>query len=134
MDSNRLGNKSWSKVYELGVYKIDQQFEKLFVIFDELNELNGVNDPYANNQLKKVLMRLEDYSEQFASIDNSLIKTEDFGEVDLYVNNYQKLLTRVDDFIVQYSSNNPLLIEGMIDFLKKWLLTQLLQARKVFVG
>lgn len=124
---------SWNKDFEIGIAKIDKQFINLFSIYDQLLDMKYLVTIDAEAQLRNVLERLENFTEQYAVLDHSLVKTEDHNEVDQYVVNYQKLMTRIEDFILQYNSKNPILLDEMIDFIKKWLMAQLFQARKVFV-
>jgi len=130
MESNN--NETWSKDFEIGVPKIDKQFYNMFSVFDDLNEFKNSTQADYGHRMGRILGKLEKYANEIAVLDNSLIKTENETEVDQYVVNSQKLLTRVDNFILHFNSNNRMLIDEIIDFLKKWLMVQLMQAKKVF--
>jgi hemerythrin len=132
MDSNKK-HDSWSKDFEIGIATIDRQFVNLFSIYDQLLDIKYLATIDTDAKLRDVLERLEKFTEQYAILDNSLVKTDVLSDVDQYVVNYQKLMTRIEDFILQYNAKNPILIDEMIEFLKKWLMAQLFQARKVFV-
>jgi len=130
MESNK--NESWSDDYEIGVSKIDKQFYNMFSVYDEIEAFKNSTQADFESRMSKIFIKLEKYANEIAALDNTLIKTENASEVDQYVVNSQKLLTRVDDFILQFNSNNRMLLDEMLDFLKRWLMVQLLQAKKVF--
>lgn len=130
----KKNHDSWNKDFEIGVSSIDKQFINLFSVYDELLDIKYLVKPGFSDNLRSALERLETLSEQYAVLDNTLIKTKNDADVDQYVVNYQKLMSRIEDFILFYNAKNPMLLDEMIDFLKKWLMAQLLQARKVFVN
>lgn len=133
MESNKKYD-SWNSDFEIGVPQIDKQFINLFSLLDELLEMKDANKPISDDKLRGQLLRLEQMSEQYSGLDNSLVKTESTADTDMYVVNYQRLISRVDDFIIHYNSKSPLLLDEMIEFLRKWLMSQLFQARKVFLN
>lgn len=124
--------ETWSKEFEIGVSKIDRQFYNMFSVFDDFIEFKNSTQVDYGHRMGKILGKLEKFAHEIAVLDNSLIKTENATEVDQYVVNSQKLLTQVDNFILHFNSNNIMLIDEIIDFLKKWLMVQLMQAKKVF--
>lgn len=132
METNE-SSSSWNEAYALGIPTIDSRFERIFDLYDQLLQIKKKKNPFADDELQNVLQKLESYLEKHANISQELIKSTDFQEIDLYVSNYQKLITRVDQFIITYSSNNPVLLNELLDYLKKWLFTQILQARKIYL-
>lgn len=130
MESNN--KETWTKDFEIGVPKIDRQFYNMFSVFDDLIAFKNSTQADYGHRVSKILGRLEKYANEIAVLDNTLIKTENASEVDQYVVNSQKLLTRVDNFVLHFNSNNRMLIDEIIDFMKKWLMVQLVQAKKVF--
>lgn len=130
MESNET---TWSEDFRIGVPKIDKKFYNLFSVLDDINEFRHSSRIDYDSKLRRVLSRLDKFSQDIATFDNDLVQTEDTADIDQYVVNSQKLLTKVDDFILHFNSNNRLLLDEIIDYLKKWLMVQLLQAEKVFV-
>lgn len=128
-----INNTIWSSDFEIGIAKIDRKFRNLFSVLDDLNELKYSSRFDYEDRLNKIIARLEKYSHDIAVLNNELVKTENTSEIDQYVVNSQKLLSKVDDFILHFNSNNRLILDEIIDFLKKWLMVQLLQARKIFL-
>jgi len=132
MDTNETIS-SWNDAYALGIPAIDSRFERIFDIYDQLLQIRKKKNPFADDELQNVLQKLESHLEKHANISQDHLKSADFQEIDLYVSNYQKLITRVDQFIITYSSNNPVLLNELLEYLKKWLFTQILQARKIYL-
>jgi hemerythrin len=126
-------NTSWSKDFELNIPELDEKFHNLFTVLDDLKELKQSTKIDYEAKLNRIISRLDKYSLLLADLNNDLVKTKDTKEIDQYVLNTQKLIIKVDDFILHFESKNRLLLDEIIEYLKKWLMVQLFQARKVFV-
>lgn len=131
MDNNQ--SKSWSSDFEIGESEIDKKFYNLFTVLDDLIDLKESNRIDYDLKMNRILGRLEKFALEFANLDREFIISGETEDIDQYVVNSQKLISKVEEFILHFNSNNRLLLEEIINFLKKWLMVQLAQARKIFL-
>ncbi len=132
MNTNENQN-SWDEAFALDIPSVDKIFIVIFDIYDQLRNIRKKKNPFSDDELQNILKRLESYLVKSSQIEQEHVKSIDFEDTDLYISNFQKLISRVDDFIIDYSSNNPMILQELIDYLKKWLFAQLMQARKIYL-
>lgn len=126
-----MEKETWVEDFRIGFDIIDSQNKKIFTIIDDLifikksdNKINNVD------KLKRIIEKLEIMSFHFdiSELDN-LNRSID---LDNMIINYEKFVSRIKKFIIDFKSNKPTLIDEIILFLKQWLITQIFIGQKIY--
>lgn len=128
----RIIKRTWNESYIVGIASIDQQHEELFDIHDEIRDLSDTRVENHKEGLKKILEKLEKLTEKYASVAPELLKHDDQTQLNKYVSTYQDFIRKVDEFGHAYTYRNTFLLQDMQDYIKKWTISHLIQAKMIY--
>lgn len=131
-----MKTRSWNNAYKLGIPMIDRQHEQLFNIYDKLVSMYDLEGRAYNEEIQSILHELEDYFKAHFKAEEELLKKSDYPDIEAHILEHESFIRRIDQFVLSYRSDNPSLGTNMLDFLKKWLVTHIMQtdlAYKEFV-
>lgn len=117
---NQNGNQTWNKSYLLNIPLIDKQHMQFFKLFDMLLALNKEVDK--DFQILEVIEELEKYTNTHFKEEEALMRNANAPDYDLHVAQHELFVEKVADFKLAFSNKNPLLLEQMIVFMRKWFL------------
>lgn len=124
--------RSWNSSYIVGIAKIDRQHEQLFDIYDEAMYLSDTKKEHQSEGIKALLLKLEKHIEEYSSIAPELLAHSNQEEVNRYVSRYQDFIRKIDELGHAYSYRNAFLLRDMQDYLKKWIISNIIQARFIY--
>lgn len=128
----KIIHRSWNDTYMVGIPSIDKQHEELLDIHDEIIDLNDTRVENHKEGIKKILEKLEKHVEKYASIAPELLEHTNQAELNKYVSSYQDFIRKIDELSHAYTYRNAFLLKDMQDFLKKWTISHIIQARVIY--
>ena len=127
----RIIKRSWNDSYKVGVSSIDKQNEELFDIHDEIRDISDTRVENHKEGMKNILQKLEKVIEKNANIAPVLLKHDNQTELNKYVSSYQDFIRKIDEFSHAYTYRNSFLLQDMQDFMKKWIISHIIQAKTI---
>ena len=125
-------NRSWNSSYVLGIPEIDRQHEKIFDIYDQIVNMSDLQEKYHDDELKNILHELEDYLKIHFKSEEEILHKADYPNIEEHIKEHEHFIRKVDEFILGYQSNSPILLNSMLDFLKKWLVSHIMVTDYVY--
>lgn len=120
---------SWNDAYIVGISSIDKQHKELFNIHDEIRDLSDTRVENHKEGLKRILEKLEKHVEKYANVAPELLSHTNQEELNKYVSSYQDFIRKIDELGHAYTYRNAFLLKDMQEFVKKWTISHIIQAR-----
>ncbi len=127
-----MEKRSWNNSYCIGVRLIDKQHERLFDIYDQIVAMDASDEKYQDEEMRSILHELERYLKENFESEEEYLKQGGFPNVEEHIIEHQLFMRKVDEFILSYKANNPYLLQNMLDFLRKWAVTHVMQTDSVY--
>lgn len=128
----KIIQNSWNDAYMVGISSIDKQHEELFNIHDEIRDLSDTRVENHKEGLKKILEKLEKHVEKYASVAPELLEHKNQNELNKYISSYQDFIRKIDELGHAYTYRNAFLLKDMQEFVKKWTISHIMQARIIY--
>jgi len=126
MEKKAIKNRTWDTSYMLNIPIIDQQHEILFDIHDEIQELKKQGGNYNNGTMKSILQKLEDFLNTHFKTEEELMEKAHFPDLLHHKQEHKLFTNKISNFVFEYQYNNPFLLDNMLLFLKKWLVSHIM--------
>ncbi len=121
-------SKSWNDAYSFDIPIIDEQHKKLFHIYDNLSEMINSDKPNDDASIRQILIELEEYTKfHFLTEENLFIKAGVANAED-HIIEHGLFIKKIQDCMHAYEYKNPLLAKNMLNFVKKWLISHILES------
>ena len=127
-----MKNRSWNSSYAVGIRLIDQQRENLFNIYDQISEMSKADGKYSDQEMKDILHDLESYIHNHFVSEEEILKSGGYDNIESHMEEHQFFVRKTEEFVIAYKSDNPLLIHRMLEFLKKWVVSHIMQTDSVY--
>ncbi|NPD45336.1 MULTISPECIES: hemerythrin domain-containing protein [unclassified Lentimicrobium] len=127
----KIIKRTWNDAYLVGITSVDKQHEELLDIHDEIRDLSDTRVENHKEGLKKILQELEKLTEKYASVAPELLDHDNQTQINKYVSSYQDFIRKVDEFGRAYTYRNTFLLKDMQDYIKKWTISHIMQARTI---
>jgi hemerythrin-like metal-binding domain len=114
--------------YTVHVQKFDRQHQKLVEIINEI--FNAKMNNAGNGVILNVLIQLNDYTKSHFMDEVTLLKENQYPDLETQKNEHALFITKVNGFIQEFHANNLSLNEEMLAFLKNWLINHIMQTDK----
>lgn len=125
-------NRSWDTAYLLGIPEIDRQHEKIFDIYDQIVNMSDLQEKYQDDEMKNILHELEDYLKIHFKSEEALLHKANYPNIEEHIIEHEMFIKKVDEFVLGYQANSPILLNNMLDFLKKWLVSHIMVTDYVY--
>lgn len=113
----------WSDEYSVGIESIDEQHKRLI---DLINQLQTAVHYYTGDEyIDKALDDLVDYTKTHFSYEEGLMEQNGYADFDAHKLEHQAMIDKVSEAIESYHSDPDRAIEGIIQFLKEWLIAHI---------
>lgn len=122
---------TWNKTYLLDIEMIDKQHMLFFKSFDRLLDLNNQTD--VQEKLGKEISELEKFTHNHFGTEEALMRKANASEYELHLIQHKVFISKMEDFKVAYNYNNSVLMEQMINFMRKWFLIHISEIDKKYV-
>jgi len=120
---------NWSNNYLLDIPIIDEQHRLFFELWE--NECNNVsiNDL---EKLKELINKLESYLINHFNTEEELMKKANVSDYDNHVSQHRYFIKKIDELKLEFDYANVMLFENIVNFMKKWFLSHILQTDKLY--
>jgi len=122
-----MKNRTWNNTFLLGIPIIDRQHEKLFDIYDQLVEMSNLQEKYQNDEMREVLHKLEKFLKVHFQEEEDLLEKSDYPSMEEHKREHGLFIRKIEEFGLAFQADNPELLNSMLDFLKKWLVSHIMQ-------
>lgn len=126
MDKKIIRNRTWNESYMLHIPIIDQQHEVLFDIYDEILELKETGKNYRDGSMNDILQKLNTFLKTHFKTEEELMEKAHFPDLLEHQQEHKLFTNKIATFIFEYQYNNPFLLDNMVLFLKKWLVSHIM--------
>ncbi len=116
--------------YTVNVQKFDEQHQKLIEIINEV--FNAKMNNAGRGVISNILIQLTDYTKSHFLDEITLLRKNDYPDLDTQNREHAKFIMKVTDFIQEFHANNISLNDEMLDFLKNWLIDHIMQKDKQY--
>ncbi len=117
--------------YITGLEVIDEHHSTFISIFNDISTLQNQDN---NTNILPIIERLDNYAIKTFKKEEDLLKKAGFQDYEDHVLQHELFVSRVNHFKLQYNYNNSFLSKNIYHFLKKWLITHVLQADMKFIS
>lgn len=130
MIMNNEIHQTWNASYILDIPIIDKQHAHFFELFDKLQVLNTER---AYEELYKVIVELENYSNTHFNTEEALMRKSNASNYEYHIQQHEIFREKVEEFKIAYDYKNTMLLEQMINFMRKWFLVHISDTDRNYV-
>lgn len=134
-DQNKWIN--WSKKFEVGYKRIDEQHKELVNILNDLYEANVSKDSLNKDGISKIhsiLKRLIDYTNYHFSIEEKIMKAVEYKDFKNHITKHRNFMDKIVEEINTYINGKNLDLDEFTQFLRDWLFHHISIEDKRFVN
>ncbi len=118
----------WENKYLLNIEIIDEQHRGFFKIIE-----NEIKDGDNNNKdLSKFILFLENYLNEHFNTEERLLELSGYDDIENHKAQHIYFIDRINKMKLELDYNNPMLYKKLIDFMKKWFLSHILNTDKKY--
>ena len=123
----------WTEKYELGDEVIDFQHKKLVLLLNQLHD--ALESQTAELLVEIALDELVKYTKTHFTQEESIMEDEDVPSamVDPHKKAHRGFVKKIEDFKSDYNAGKAEVTQGIIDFLKDWLVNHIMVTDKELV-
>lgn len=118
-----LNTQTWNESFSLNIPVIDKQHKKFFAMYDELTLLN--NDEKNETEILPLLNEMIRYAIYHFNTEEELMRQADSPEQELHMRQHELFRKRCDDFQIAFNYKNRVLVNQMVGFMRKWMVTHI---------
>lgn len=123
----------WNSRFEMGIPILDEQHKTLFGIYQELDELQHLDPALVNEKIQDVIQRLQDYTLSHFNTEENLLREASYQDLEKQVHSHATFIRLSNQFNIELSYLNPLILENMVIFIKKWLFSHILKEDRKYM-
>ena len=133
MKINTNREKSGSNNYLLDVKIIDEQHQKFLNIIDCIVKFTHGNESADQDKINKFLNELSDYAKFHFITEEKLLMLAHYSDIGKHIKEHIFYIDKIDEFIFARKYNNPVLLENMLAFLKRWFLSHIMHTDAKYI-
>jgi len=123
----------WNSRFEMGIPILDEQHKTLFGIYLEMEELLHTDTNIVKEKLWYVIQRLQEYTRFHFVTEENLLREASFKDLEKQVQSHALFIRLSKQFALELQYINPLILENMVLFIKKWLLSHVLKEDRAYM-
>lgn len=123
---------SWNNSFSTGIASIDAQHQQLVGFVNELYDAMTKNQ--GNEVTKRVLNNLVDYTVRHFAHEEQLFARTGYPESKAHIAEHEALKKQVGDFGKKFAAGQATVNAELMNFLRNWLTTHILQSDKKYVA
>jgi len=117
---------SWNSFYQTGVEIIDKEHQKMFEIVNDI--LTKVDEGVDKTQIQEVWNQLVSITESHFLHEEKMMVEHRYPDVSEHEVEHENLLSELKEIQFRYPMDQITLNEHLIEVLKKWLFTHILNS------
>lgn len=114
----------WSDDYIIGIPEVDKQHKGFLDMLD--NAHNQLDSKHYEN-LEGIIQGLEDYFIHHFAFEENLLKEAGSSDIEEHMDKHRAFIKKVEQLKVEYSYLNPTLTAKIVEFMRKWFVSHILQ-------
>ena len=123
----------WNSRFEMGIPILDEQHKTLFGIYLELDELQHLDSIKVNEKIIDVIKRLQDYTVNHFNTEENILREASYVDLEKQMDSHALFIRLSNQFTIELSYLNPLILENMVIFIKKWLFSHILKEDRKYM-
>ena len=127
MRSEHKISESELQNYILNIEIIDNQHQRFLEIHKNLLKLSEHKEKDNENDILKVLTELTDYVKVHFRTEEEMLELANYLDIEKHIKEHIYFIDKVDEFTLALKYKNPVLLESMLIFMKKWFLSHIKQ-------
>ncbi len=116
-------SQSWNDSLLLGIPLVDKQHKILISLFDEIISVSKEDD--SEDKILPLLNELQRYTIYHFNTEEELMRQKNLQNTELHLKQHNLFKKKIDDFIIAHNYKNIVLLNQIILFLRKWLVTHI---------
>ncbi|MDR3654070.1 MAG: hemerythrin family protein [Paludibacter sp.] len=112
--------QTWNNSFLLNIEVIDKQHKRFFEIFDTILQLSRKAEN--EGELLNVINELQEYAHYHFQTEEALIEKSNAPNFELHVIQHEFFIQKIKGFRMANNYNNPVLVNQIVIFMRKWLL------------
>ena len=116
-------SQSWNDSLLLGIPVVDKQHKILIALFDEIISVSNEGDD--EDRILPLLNELQRYTIYHFDTEEELMRQANLQNTELHVKQHNLFKKKIGDFMIAHNYKNIVLLNQIILFLRKWLVTHI---------
>ncbi len=116
-------NQSWNDSFLIGISVVDKQHKRLIDLFDEIISVS--NEDYDEDRILLLLNELQRYTIYHFNTEEELMRQANFQNTEMHLKQHNLFKKKIGDFMIAHNYKNIVLLNQIILFLRKWLVTHI---------
>ncbi|MDH4263899.1 MAG: bacteriohemerythrin [Spirochaetia bacterium] len=121
----------WTSQYNLGITMIDDQHKWLVDLYNKIDNAKSRNQPA--EILGTYMKGLIHYTRFHFNAEENELKRIDYKQFVEHKASHEKFITKINEFLNEFSQGNEDVVQYVLDFLKNWLLNHIMHEDKKYV-
>jgi hemerythrin len=123
----------WENRFNLGIQVLDEQHQALFGIYLELDEQQENGAQLDKVKIVTLLKHLESYAQYHFTIEEELLRQASYIDYQKQCDSHRLFIKQIDQFAHEVNYENPLILESLLIFIKKWLMSHILKEDRKYM-
>lgn len=121
--------KEWEDKYLLGIKEIDEQHSGFFSLVKD--NLNRIEKPEPE-QLGSIINNMEEYLKNHFNTEEELLEKSGYPDFENHKKQHSFFIQKIEIMKLELDYDNLFVYEKLIDFMKKWFLSHIIQTDKKY--
>jgi hemerythrin len=117
---------TWTDALSVGIDAIDAQHRVLVDLVNEMHDAMVRN--YGNQVVDDILTRLAEYARIHFALEEGLMRMQGYPRLEEHKQEHLDLISRLNDLRARFDSGNTKLSMELMDLLKFWLTTHIMES------
>lgn len=117
----------WDSSFEMGIPILDLQHKILFGIYLELAQLQQTQSSPSKESIWQLVQKLQDYTQFHFQEEEMLLLESSYPDYESQHNEHEMFSRLIGQFKIELDYENPLIVENILLFVKKWLISHILK-------
>lgn len=115
-----------------GIEEIDEQHAMLIELYNELDE--ALWKGKANRQMELILARLVKYTKTHFAMEEAVLEATGYPDLAQHQFEHQRLAERLRQYVVRYKRSQERISADMLDFVRRWIMSHIMECDMAYVG
>lgn len=122
----------WQPEYSVGVIEIDEQHKRLLDLLNRLQE--AMAGGRGRQALGPIVSELVLYTERHFATEERLMRAHQYPDFEAHRKEHETLTRTVQEFLKEFETNKLAMTVRVMQFLKNWLISHILNTDKKYVS
>jgi hemerythrin-like metal-binding protein len=123
----------WENRFNLGIPVLDEQHQALFGIYLELDEQQEKAAALDKKKIGTLLEKLEAYAQYHFTTEEELLRQASYVDYQKQCDGHGLFIKQINQFAHEVNYENPLILESLLNFIKKWLMSHILKEDRKYM-